>query len=46
MKRNDHAGLICWTQDDQPVGHMVRVLSEFAEQYAPKQVVGEVFWLK
>ncbi len=46
MKQSDHTGLICWTREDQPVGEMVRVLAEFAERYTPKQVAGQVFWLK
>jgi len=46
MKLTDHAGLICWTQDDQPIGHMVRILSEFAEEHNTEQVAGRVFWLK
>lgn len=45
-KRTDHAGLICWTGDDDDFGGMVRVLHRFAEQYTSEQVRGCVFWLK
>ena len=46
MQRTDHAGLICWTGQDDDVGRMIRVLVEFAENHAAEQVVGQVFWLK
>ncbi|MBI1258439.1 MAG: hypothetical protein GC204_13290 [Chloroflexi bacterium] len=46
MKQSDHPGLICWTRDDQPIGYMLRILSEFADQHTPEQVAGQVFWLK
>jgi predicted nuclease of predicted toxin-antitoxin system len=46
MKHSNHLGLICWTRDDQPIGYMVRILTEFAEQHTREQVAGQVFWLK
>lgn len=45
-KRANHAGLVCWTGAQQDIGGMIRVLSEFVEQYTPEEVAGQVFWLK
>jgi Domain of unknown function (DUF5615) len=44
--RTDHAGLICWTGDQNDVGGIIRKLIEFAETYEAEDVVGQVFWLK
>ncbi len=46
MRRTDHAGLICWTGQDDNFGGMIRALVEFAENHAAEEVVGQVFWLK
>lgn len=43
---SDHAGLICWTGDNDDYGGMVKRLSEFAEQHTSEAVRGQVFWLK
>jgi predicted nuclease of predicted toxin-antitoxin system len=45
-KRTDHAGSICWMRDDQPIGIIVRLLAEFAEQHTLEDAAGRVFWLK
>jgi predicted nuclease of predicted toxin-antitoxin system len=45
-KRTDHAGLICWTGNDDDMGGMIRVLTAFAEQHTAEQVIGQVYWLK
>jgi len=45
-KETEHAGLICWTREDQPIGVMLRVLVEFAEQHTTEQAAGRVFWFK
>lgn len=42
----DHAGLICWTDQTQPVGRMIALLGEFAEAYTPEEAAGKVFWRK
>lgn len=46
MQYADHAGVICWTGAQDDVGGMVRALSHFAEQHAPEDTAGCVFWLK
>ncbi|MBN1966548.1 MAG: DUF5615 family PIN-like protein [Anaerolineae bacterium] len=45
-KRTDHAGLVCWTGEDDDFGGMIRALHDFAQRYEPEQVRGHVFWLK
>lgn len=45
-KRDDHAGLICWTGADNDFGGMIRALSEFGELYTMNETAGKVFWLK
>jgi len=45
-KRTDHAGLVCWTGDDDNFGGMIRKLITFAEQHSAEEVFGQVFWLK
>lgn len=46
LKRNDHAGLICWTGKGDDIGGMIRALTEFAENHTHDDVKGLVFWLK
>lgn len=45
-KRTDHAGLICWTGEQDDFGGMIRILNKFAENYSFHDVQGQVFWLK
>jgi len=45
-KRTDHAGLICWTGNQQDVGGTIRAVTAFAEQHTAEDVVGQVFWIK
>ncbi len=45
-KRSDHAGLVCWTRDNQPIGAMLQALVEFAKAHSPESTAGQVFWLK
>jgi predicted nuclease of predicted toxin-antitoxin system len=45
-KRSDHAGLICWTGNQQDIGGMIRTVKAFAEHHSAEEVVGQVFWLK
>jgi predicted nuclease of predicted toxin-antitoxin system len=42
----NHAGLVCWTGDQDDFGGMVRQLRKFAQEYTAEQVVNRVFWLK
>ena len=46
MTQTDHAGLICWTGEQDDIGGMVRRLSEFVDQHTVEQAKGQVFWLK
>ena len=46
MSQPHHAGLICWTGEQDNIGGMVRHLSDFAQKYAFEDVKGQVFWLK
>jgi len=45
-KHTNHAGLVCWTGDDDNFGGMIRKLIDFAEQHSAEEVSGRVFWLK
>lgn len=45
-KRSDHAGLICWTGEQQDIGGMIRALARFADSYSTDDIKGRVFWLK
>ncbi len=46
-QRTDHAGLICLTSLQQDnVGGMVRLLSDFAASHTSEEAAGHVFWLK
>jgi hypothetical protein len=46
LKRIDHQGVICWTEDFQNIGALIRVLSHFADEHTSEDVAGQVFWLK
>lgn len=45
-KRDDHAGLLCWTGAQNDFGGMIHALAEFAEKHSPEDVKGQVFWIK
>jgi Domain of unknown function (DUF5615) len=45
VKRSDHTGLVCWTGSLNDFGGMIFALTAFAEQHAPEEVIGQVFWL-
>lgn len=45
-KRLDHAGLICWTGNQQDVGGTIRAVLAFGELHSAEEVAGQVFWLK
>ncbi len=44
-KSTEHGGLICLSGTQDDIGNMVRKLTAFAEQHAPEDVAGLVFWL-
>ncbi len=44
-KSIEHGGLICLSGSQDDIGMMVRTLTDFAEQHAPEDVAGFVFWL-
>jgi predicted nuclease of predicted toxin-antitoxin system len=47
MSVTDHAGLVCISENlRDDIGGIIRVLLEFAEQYATEDTTGQVFWLK
>jgi predicted nuclease of predicted toxin-antitoxin system len=41
----DHGGLICLSGQQNDIGSIVRSLRQSAEQYAPHEVAGRVFWI-
>jgi predicted nuclease of predicted toxin-antitoxin system len=41
-----HAGVICWTGEQNDVGGMIRRLTEFAQERSLEQVANGVFWVK
>ncbi|MCC6893039.1 MAG: DUF5615 family PIN-like protein [Anaerolineae bacterium] len=45
-KRTEHAGMICWTGNQQDVGGTIRAVLAFSSQYHAEEVAGQVFWLK
>lgn len=44
-KSTDHGGLICLSGGQDDIGRMVRTLTGFAQDHAPDDVKGRVFWL-
>jgi hypothetical protein len=46
QKQFDHTGLICFTEEFQDVGGILRALSQFADEHEAGDVAGQVFWLK
>jgi hypothetical protein len=47
MGQTDHTGIVCLPSAEQDnVGLIVRLLSQFAEQHSSDEVKGQVFWLK
>ena|SRR5258707_7695959 len=46
MKRTDHAGLICPSEELRiDIGGLIRLLAEYAETHSPEDVKGQLFWL-
>ncbi len=46
LAMGDHAGVICWTGEQNNFGKQIGALSAFANTHSPEDVKGQVFWLK
>ncbi len=46
LARTDHAGLVCWTGEQNQFGNQITALAEFSISHSPEDVVAQVFWLK